>query len=216
MIFKDRVEAGRLLAEKLAGKIDKSSVVLGIPRGGVIVAAEVCKRTGAVLDVIIVRKIGAPFSPELAAAAICEGDVLVIEENVIKAYSIPLDYIEREAEKEREVIRQRELRYRGGRSLSDVRGKVVAIVDDGVATGTTVLAAIRRVKASSPRRVIVGTPVISPEAAAKLEREADELVEVYRPVELFAIGEFYEDFSQVSDEEVVEVLRRYGGAGRTN
>lgn len=210
MIFKDRNEAGKLLAESLVEKLDSESFVLGIPRGGVIVAAEVCKRTGAPLDVVIVRKIGTPFSPELAAAAICEDGMLVLEQEVVRMYSVSREFIEKAAERESTVIEQRKLLYRGGRGFPDVRGRVVAIIDDGVATGTTVLAAINRVKRESPRRILLGTPVISVEAAERIAREVDEVVDVLRPVELYAIGEFYQDFSQVSDEEVVEVLRLYG------
>lgn len=174
-------------------------------------AAEVARHLGAELDVILVRKIGAPHNPELAAGAVSEDGEIVVEESVSALYGLTMEYIEDRARAELEVIRRRAEMYRGGRGLPEMRGKTVITVDDGIATGVTMLAAVKTVSKSSAERVVVAAPVAPAEVVARLERVADLVVVLLTPEEFFAIGEFYRDFSQVSDEEVVEILKATRG-----
>ncbi|HUI49778.1 MAG TPA: phosphoribosyltransferase family protein [Acidimicrobiia bacterium] len=206
MLFADRVEAGRLLAGRLADLAGEDLVVLGLPRGGVPVAFEIAKALGAPLDVIVVRKLGVPVQPELALGAVGEGGVRVLNPRVVRATGVTesdIDAAQRKAEAE---LERRVRRFRGARTRVPIAGRTAVIVDDGIATGSTVRAACRIARAQDARRVVVATPVAPPDTVASLEGDADAVIALYTPEQFFAIGEFYADFRQTSDDEVVRLL----------
>jgi putative phosphoribosyl transferase len=207
VIFSDRSEAGARLAEALERQADEQVVVLGVPRGGVEVAAEVARILRWPLDIVVPRKIGAPFNPELGLGAIAPG-VRVLDEGMLRTLKVDRDYLESEIASQEEEIRRRTEAYRKGRPPVDLRGKVAVIVDDGVATGGTAAAAVRWARAQGATRVVLAIPVAPREAVAKLSKEADEVVCLATPEPFFAVGQWYERFSQTSDEEVVELLER--------
>jgi predicted phosphoribosyltransferase len=204
MLFADREDAGRRLGERLAGM--SGAVVLGIPRGGVVVAAEVATALGAPLDVVVPRKVGAPSNPELGLGAVAPG-VRVLDERLILDLGVPTAYLEREiAAQEREIERRLEA-YRGGRPPVDVRDATAVVVDDGVATGGTAVAALRWARAAGAQEVVLAVPVAPPQAMPMLEREADRVVTLATPEPFHAVGQWYRDFDQVSDASVVAALR---------
>jgi len=207
-MFADRTDAGRRLAAALAHLRDQHPVVLALPRGGVPVGFEVAKALGAPLDVLLVRKIGAPFQPELAAAAIVDGaePVLVRNEEVIRAYGIEEDWIEAEAARQLAEIERRRRLYCGDRPPVPVRGHTAILVDDGIATGTTVRAALRALARLGPARRVLAVPVAPPDTVVSLAPEADELVVLEQPEWMGAVGQFYRDFSQTEDVEVIRLL----------
>ena len=209
--FANRREAGRLLAERLRAYAGRDDVlVLGLPRGGVPIAYEVARALGAALDVFVVRKLGTPRQPELAMGAIASGGVLVLNDDVVRWYRIPPDAIEAVArEEERELIR-RERAYRAGRPAVPVADKVVMLVDDGLATGSTMRAAIRAVRRLNPSRVIVAVPVGAPDTCGELRDVADEVVCARTLAPFSAVGVWYEDFSQTTDDEVTRLLQESG------
>jgi len=206
MYFEDRFDAGERLAREVERRAGRPSIVLGIPRGGVVVGYVIAKRLNARLEVIIARKIGVPGNPELAVAAVAEDGEVAVEEEVATIYGVSYDYIERAAKKEAEEIRRRVEKFREGRELPEMSGKDVLVVDDGLATGTTMVAALKSVKKRMPRRLVAAAPVASMEAVMKVRSIADDVVVLSVPEEFYAIGEFYRDFSQVSDEEVMQYL----------
>jgi putative phosphoribosyl transferase len=209
--FADRTDAGRQLGERLAGEVTADVVVLGIPRGGVVVAAEVARALGAPLDVVVPRKVGAPFNPELGLGAVAPG-VRVLDERLIRELGVSDEYLEREiADQEREIER-RLAAYRGGRDPVDPRGRSAVVVDDGVATGGTAVAAVRWARAAGADAVILAVPVAPPQAMAMLETEAGRVVALALPEPFLAVGQWYRDFDQVADDEVVAILRN-GEAG---
>jgi putative phosphoribosyl transferase len=205
VIFRDRVEAGRRLAEALRHLGDDGVVVLGIPRGGVEVAAEVARAGGWPLDTVIPRKVRAPGNPELGLGAIAPG-VRVLDERMIRTLSVSDDYLEREISEEEEEIRRRSEAYRGGKPAEDLEGEVAVVVDDGVATGGTAVAALRWARAQGASRVVLAVPVAPAAAVSKLAKEADEIVCLETPEPFFAVGQWYTDFPQTSDDEVVALL----------
>jgi putative phosphoribosyl transferase len=205
VIFRDRVEAGGRLAEKLSELKGQDVVVLGIPRGGVEVAAEIARVHGWPLDTVIPRKVRAPGNPELGLGAIAPG-VRVLDERMIRTLAVDQEYLEREIAEEEEEIRRRSEAYRGGRPPESLEGKVAVVVDDGVATGGTAAAALRWARAQGASRVILAVPVAPAAAMSKLAREADEVVCLETPEPFFAVGQWYVDFPQTSDEEVVALL----------
>ncbi len=207
--FRDRVEAGRALAlqlETYAGRSDL--IVLALPRGGVPVAYEVARALGAPLDVFTVRKLGVPGHPELALGAIATGGVRVIDEDVVRSLRVPIQVIDVIAARELRELDRREQVYRGNRPVPDVRGRTVILVDDGMATGSSMRAALAAVQRLRPARVIVAVPVAAPSTCRQLESEADECVCVLNPEPFHAVGCWYEDFSQTTDEEVRDLLER--------
>lgn len=211
MYYTDRVHAGQVLARALSHlKGQKDLVVLGVPRGGVVVAAQVAQALGAPLDVAVTRKIGAPGNPEFAIGALSEGDALVLDEGIIRQLEIPEAYVQEEVARQRLELARRLARYRGGREPVPVRGKTVILVDDGVATGATLLATVRTLRAREPARIVVAVPVASADALDRLAQEADEVVCPYVPAFFWAVGAFYQEFDQTTDEEVVDLLRAYG------
>lgn len=205
--FQNRREAGRLLAERLGDYQGVPNlIVLGLPRGGVPVAAEVATRLGAPLDVLVVRKLGLPAQPELAMGAIAPGGVCYLNQDIVETLGIPRDVLEAVASHERAELERREREYRDGLPPVDVQGRTVILVDDGIATGATVSAAITALRAMGADRIVVATPTTSPEAFAQLSHQADAVVAVLVPETFYGVGQWYEDFSQTTDAEVRSVL----------
>ncbi len=207
--FPNRAEAGRLLAEKLENYVGRSDVVvLGLPRGGVPVAYEVAQRLGAPLDVFVVRKLGVPGFEELAAGAIASGGVRVLNEDVVRALPNADQLIESVTERETVELERREQIYRDGRPAPELRDRVVILVDDGLATGATMRAAVAALRQRGVAKIVVAAPVGAPDTCRELEQEADETICAIAPEFFQAVGQYYEDFSQTSDEEVRELLSR--------
>lgn len=207
-IFRNRIEAGRLLAEKMARYANQPSVlVLGLPRGGVPVAFEVAKALRVPLDVFVVRKLGTPGRPELAMGAIATGGVRVLNQEVVGALRISEEKIDAVTADETRELERRELAYRGSYSVPEVRGKTVILIDDGIATGSTVRAAVCALKAQHPARLIIAVPVAAGSAYRELRPEVDELVALMTPEKFYGVGEWYQDFNQTSDRQVTDLLR---------
>ncbi|GAA1009249.1 phosphoribosyltransferase family protein [Streptomyces thermogriseus] len=217
VLFANRTEAGRQLAARLEHLKGQDVVVLGLPRGGLPVAEAVAEALEAPLDVCLVRKLGVPSRPELGMGAIGEDGVRVLGQEVLRAARVQPEVLARIEERERHELERRAVRYRGERPPVAVAGRTVVIVDDGVATGSTARAACRTVRARGAARVVLAVPVAPPDWTERLAGEADELVCLATPVDFFAVGQFYADFAQLDDEDVVAVLRRAAGrfpAGR--
>jgi putative phosphoribosyl transferase len=207
--FRDRAEAGRRLAEKLVAYAGHPNVlVLALPRGGVPVAFEVAQALEAPLDVFLVRKLGVPGHEELAMGAIASGGVSVLNEDVIQALNPPLRVIQAVAARELQELARRERAYRGERPALEVRGRTVILVDDGLATGSTMRAAVTALRRLGPARLIVAVPIAAPSACAELGLEADECICCITPDPFYAVGVWYEDFSQTTDAEVRDLLER--------
>ena len=205
--FDDRRDAGRRLAQLLlrsrpAGDI----VVLGLPRGGVPVAWEIARALDATLDVFLVRKLGTPGHPELAMGAIASGSTRVINEDVVHAFGIAREQIEAVARREQSELERRDVVYRRGRLLTPLANRTVILVDDGLATGSTMQAAVQAVRQHSPSRVIVAVPVGAPETCRALREIADEVICAQTPSSFSAVGQWYRDFSQTTDDEVIALL----------
>jgi len=207
VIFADRREAGDRLAEALTPLAGTAAVVLAIPRGGVVVGRVVADRLGVPLDVVIPRKVGAPNNPELGLGAVAPG-VRVLDERLIAELGVTEEYLEREIEAQEREIARREAAYRKGRPPVEVEQKVAIVVDDGVATGGTAAAACRWARQAGAMRVILAVPVAPRQARAMLEREADQVLFLATPDPFFAVGQWYHDFDQVSDAEVVSLLHQ--------
>jgi putative phosphoribosyl transferase len=207
MLFRDRTEAGRLLAERLRRYAGRSDLlVLGLPRGGVPVAYEVAQALGAPLDVFLVRKLGVPGHEEVAMGAIATGGVRVVNEDFVRELGITPEAIERVAASEQRELDRRERAYRGSRPPPDVAGKTVILVDDGLATGSTMRAAAEALRRRKPARIVVGVPVAAPETCRELESLVDDVVCAVTPRPFLAVGRWYQDFSETSDEEVRALL----------
>jgi putative phosphoribosyl transferase len=205
--FRDRAEAGQALARALSHYARRDDViVLALPRGGVPVAAEVAKELGAPLDVFLVRKLGVPGHEELAMGAIASGGVLVLDEGVLRWLGISEEQIQRALARELDELRRREAAYRDGRPPPDLKGKTVILVDDGLATGATMQAAARAVRRHEPARIVIAVPVASRATCDEFRGEVDEVVCAVTPAPFHAVGNWYEDFSQTSDEQVRELL----------
>ncbi|AJE39914.1 phosphoribosyltransferase family protein [Streptomyces nodosus] len=211
MVFMDRLEAGRLLGERLCHLRDEDVVVLGLPRGGVPVAAEVAEALGAPLDVCLVRKLGVPYQPELGMGALGEDGVRVINDAVVREARVTPEELARVERNEREVLERRGRRYRGGRAPVRVDGRTVVVIDDGVATGSTARAACRIARARGAARIVLAVPVAPHDWTERLGGEADELVALDTPLDFYAVGQFYIDFAQVDDREVAVCLERTAG-----
>jgi len=206
MVFANRVDAGRRLGVALQSFAGEDAVVLGLPRGGVPVASEVARMLGSPLDVLVVRKLGVPFHPELAMGAVGENGAKVLNERIIAEARISEEEIAAVEQHEREVVDRRVGRFRAGRPPVPLRGRTAVVVDDGIATGSTARAASLVARANGARRVVLAAPVGPPGIADRLKDAADEVVCLETPSLFFAIGEFYEDFSQTTDEEVATLL----------
>jgi predicted phosphoribosyltransferase len=209
VIFRDRTDAGQKLAARLAKYADRSDVlVLALPRGGVPVAYEVAKQLGAPLDVFLVRKLGVPGYEELAMGAIASGGVRVINDNVVRQLAIPGEVIDAVAAEERRELERRERTYRNGRPPPDVKGRTVILIDDGLATGSTMRAAAAALRKLGPASIVVAVPVAAPETCDEFREEVDEVVCAATPEPFRGVGLWYKDFSQTTDEEARELLER--------
>lgn len=219
-MYRDRSEAGRVLAKELDAYRSLSTVVVALPRGGVVVGFEVAAGLGATLDFLVVRKLGAPNHKELAIGAVVgrgdpsdPGAEVLVEEVLAHRLQVSKEYIQEESAREIEEIRRREQAYRAGRPMMPLAGRTVIVVDDGVATGSSVRAALRALRKRRPERLVMAVPVGPRETLEDLRRDADEVVCPLVPREFRAVGEFYEDFSQTTDEEVIRLLRVAWGGG---
>ncbi len=207
MIFQNRKAAGEMLAEQLAGYAGRADVVvLAIPRGGVPVGAEVARALGVPLDIFIVRKLGVPGQEELALGAIASGGVRVLNDDVVRMASITTEEIERVTEREKKELERRERVYRGERPALEIKGKTVLLVDDGIATGSSMRAGIAALRQHAPARIVLATPVAPASTCRRLRNEVDGIVCVHMPEAFHAIGQFYADFLPTLDEEVCALL----------
>jgi predicted phosphoribosyltransferase len=220
-IFSNRREAGLALAAKLRHYAARTDVViLALPRGGVPVAFEVAESLGAPLDIFLVRKLGMPGHPEYAMGAIASGGVRVLSEDVVRAYNIPQPAIDAVVRQELQELERREREYRRGAALTDLHDRIVILVDDGLATGSTMRAAVQAVRQHAPARVVVAVPVGAPSSCEEFADVTDETVCARTPEPFSAVGQWYQDFSQTSDEEVQTLLREHairlqGGAHKS-
>jgi putative phosphoribosyl transferase len=208
-LFQDRTEAGQLLARELMAYADQPNViVLGLPRGGIPVAFEVAQALRAPLDVFVVRKLGTPGQRELAMGAIATGGVRVMNESLVQMLGIPADVIDEISREEEVELKRRELAYRGSLSEPEVHGRTVILIDDGVATGSTMRAAVRALRKQHPARLIIGVPTAARSACRALQPQVDEFVALTMPEPFYAVGAWYRRFDQTSDEQVTDLLKR--------
>jgi putative phosphoribosyl transferase len=201
----NRKEAGIKLAETL-DQISDGAVVLAVPRGGVVVGFEVAKKFGIPLDIIITKKIGAPGNPEFAIGAVAEDGTLLLDDNLVQSLNVSEEYIQNEVERQKNEIKRRLESYRGKSSAPEIAGRQVILVDDGVATGSTLKVALRSLRRRGAHPLVVAVPVGPVDTCKELEKEADRVICLHTPEPFYAIGQFYEDFDQTNDEEVKESL----------
>jgi predicted phosphoribosyltransferase len=208
MVFRDRHEAGKKLGAALGKFARTDAIVLALPRGGVPVGFEVAQALHAPLDVFVVRKLGVPGQEELAMGAIASGGVRVLNRTIVDGLAIPMEQIEAIAAREQRELERREHDYRGSRGPLDVQGRTAILVDDGVATGSTMRAAVTALRKKGPRKIVVAVPVASRFTCDELQEEADETLCLYTPLDFFAVGQWYKEFFQIGDEEVRALLER--------
>lgn len=210
MIFENRSSAGKKLAEKLKKYQNKNVIVLALPRGGVPVGYEIAKLLASPFDIIVSRKIGAPQNPELGIGAISENNVSLINKRIVSLLNISQNQIENTIKKEKKELARRIRLYRNKRNLPDLSGKTVILVDDGLATGVTAQAAIRSIKKLKPEKIIFAAPVCAHESVKQLKLDVNDIVCLYTPSVLQAIGIYYKNFQQVTDQEVVRLINKLG------
>jgi putative phosphoribosyl transferase len=209
MLFRDRMEAGAELARRLTAYRGRGDViVLGLPRGGIPVAYQVACELAAPLDVFLVRKLGVPGQEEVAMGDIATGGIRVLNDSVVRALGIPISVIDGVAEKEQRELVRREVTYRPDLGPPDVRGRIVILIDDGLATGSTIRAAVAALRPLGAAKIVVAVPVAAAQACAEFRHEVDEIVCAETPAPFYAVGNFYDDFSQTTDEEVRDLLER--------
>jgi putative phosphoribosyl transferase len=210
ILFADRAEAGRLLAERLLPLGLEQPVVLALPRGGVPVGFAVAKALAAPLDLVLVRKIGAPGQPELAVGAVVDGSrpETVLNRDIVRSLAVPKAWIEAEADRQLAEIERRRQRYFEGRERASVEGRTAIVVDDGIATGATMAAALHATRRAGPSELVLAVPVAPPDTLDRLRHDADRVVCLATPASFMAVGGFYRDFAQVEDDEVSDLLRR--------
>jgi len=206
-LLKDRVEAGKKLASAVKSVV-KDAIILAVPRGGVIVGFEVAQALGMPLDIIVTKKIGAPENPELAVGAVAEDGTFILDEEILRQIYVPKEYINEEVKRQKQEIQRRLIRYRGDVPYPSLKNREVVVVDDGVATGSTLKAALRLLRSKGAKTVVVAIPVGPLDTIRELKKLADRVVVLLTPEPFYAIGQFYMDFSQNNDEEVIELLRR--------
>lgn len=207
--FIDRRNAGWMLARKLKTYTNNPSViVLALPRGGVPVGYEVAKALNAPLDVLIVRKLGFPAHEELAMGAITNNNTTIFNEDLLKESNVSKEQIQQVIEFEKKELKRRELLYRKGKAFPDLKGKIIILVDDGIATGATILSAIKSLRQHNPLRIILAIPVAPPSVYLEIKNKVDEIICLLQPANFNAVGLWYEDFAQTSDEEVAELLQK--------
>ncbi len=208
MIFRDRIDGGDQLAKVLEQyKNLENGLIIGLPRGGVPVAYQVSESLNLPLDIVCPRKIGAPHNPEFAIGAITETGEGIFNHHVIAQLGVSEEYIKNEVEAQKQEAQKRLNAYRKGRSVRELKGKTIIIVDDGLATGSTMKAAIQSIKAEGAKRIIVAVPVSPTDTATEIKSMVDEFICLCTPASFYAVGQFYENFSQTTDEEVIELLR---------
>lgn len=216
MVFKNRTEAGKVLAGRLSQYRDKDALILALPRGGVPVAREVASALNAELDVVITRKIGAPGNPELAIGAVTDDGTVFLNDSLVAGLDVSRDFIDHKIKQAKSEIADYVRRYRGEQPIPKVADRVVVIVDDGIATGYTVLAAAEATLRKNPKKLVIAVPVAPRESVHELEQATGcQVIAVTQPAFFLAVGQFYEDFKQVSDEEVRNALRSYSEYRRT-
>ena len=209
MIFRDRTEAGQILASKLTKYLNQvNTIILALPRGGVPVAYEIGKQLGLPVDIFVVRKLGVPGHEELAMGAIASGGVRHINRDVVDQLRIDSETIDIASRREQKEIERREQLYRGQRPPVDVRNKTVILVDDGLATGSTMRVAIAALRQHRPARIVVAVPAAAPQTCSEIADEVDEIICAATPEPFYAVGQWYQEFSQTTDEEVRELLAR--------
>jgi len=213
-VFRDRHEAGRLLAERLAAYTDRSDVViLALPRGGVPVAFEIAAVLHVPLDVMVVRKLGVPGHEELAMGAIASGGVQVVNQEVVRHLGLSQAVLESVAATEYQELTRRERAYRGSHGAAIVEGRTVILVDDGLATGSTMRAAVAALRRRGPTRIVIAVPTAAPETCEELKTEVDEIVCATTPTPFYGVGQWYDDFSQTTDDEVRDLLEQAALSG---
>ncbi len=206
-MYQDRRHAGETLADELAARRYEDIRLFAVPRGGVIVAAPVADRLGVGIDILVTRKIGHPANPEVAIGAVMADGTAVLDEELIRAYAVPQEYLDRAITREFAEIERRMIAYTGSAATPDIAGRAAVIVDDGIATGYTIRAAIAWLKTLGPAKIVVAVPVAPPETVAEIAGDIDEIVCPLQPAAFMAVGQYYRDFPQTSDEEVLAVLR---------
>ncbi len=209
--FKNRKEAGVLLAAALEEFRGNTIIVLAVPRGGIVIGREVAVALDAPLDIVVTRKIGAPSQPEFAIGAVTQDGHVILDEESSRMVGASESYLKSEAQRQFKEVKARMRKYRGRKPYPSLKGRLVLIVDDGIATGHTLRAAVMSVRRQKPLSVVVAVPVAPRESLAEIAREADRVVCLQTPEPFFAIGEFYEEFEQVGDDEVREALKELGG-----
>lgn len=211
--FSDRVDAGRQLAGLLEGRVGPDAIVLALPRGGVPVAAEVARHLQLPLDVLLVRKLGVPGHEELAMGAIASGGVRVFNEDLLLRLAIEPEHVTRVEQAEQRELKRREQAYRSDRPFPVLKDREILLVDDGLATGASMRAAIEALRQFQPARILVAVPVAPPETVADLESEADEVISQLTPAAFYGVGYWYDDFTQTTDDEVTALLAKHPEAG---
>jgi len=207
MLFEDRKEAGKRLAKKLMAEAEgQEGIVLAIPRGGIVVGKEISQKLNFPLDVLVTKKIPAPQNPELAIGAVGEGGIVFFDENLCQNLCVTPAYKRKIIEEKKKELEDKKNFFRKGKPPLDLKDKTVILTDDGVATGATMLAAVRVVKTQKPKEIIVAVPVVALDTLPKLQAEADKVIYLEAPEMFFAVGQFYEKFNQVTDEEVLKIL----------
>ncbi len=208
-LFKDRIDAGKQLTKKLLKYKRNDTIVLAIPRGGVIVGDEIAKSLNTKLDIVVPRKIGSPEDPEFAIGVVAPDGSVALDENIVESYRISEDYIKNKAKEELHEIKRRMTTYRGNKPFPKLKNKIVILVDDGVATGNTMIASVKFVKKQQPTKVIVAVPVAPSEFVNKVSGMVDEVISL-KPLEpYYAISMHYLNFEQTTDEEVIAILKKY-------
>jgi len=209
LVFYDRTEAAKKLAERLEWLRNEEPLILAIPRGGVITGDVIATALGAKLDVVVPRKLGSPYNPELAIGAVMHDGTHFLNTDIIEMLNVPKEYIDAEIASQIKEIERRLVKFRGSKKY-DLQDKTIVVVDDGIATGATMFAAVQWVKKQKPRKLIVAVPVGPTQTIDRLKKVADEVIVVSTPLLFGAVGEFYQDFTQVTDDKVQEIMRKHG------